>query len=155
MRNLNKTENSPGRSPKRQKQNDGTINDIKNDGTINDMEIDLPIDSLQAAAASAFGSAACKAHSLSLHFENILQTTIRILLESQLSKLSLKLTHFNEMEKLLDSEIRHVEAERIRLYSERICMKSGTRGQMVVNAVLLKDDEKVVDDCNVLVLLQQ
>jgi hypothetical protein len=54
-----------------------------------------------------------------------LQILTRSLIESELTNLSLRLAHFQEMEQLLESEVRHVEAERIKLYSERISIKNG------------------------------
>lgn len=109
-------------------------------------------DTLQQAGATAFGAAAAKAHTLSAAYQTEMQTTTRLLIECQLSKMSLKLSHFQEMEALLDAEVRHVESERIKLYNERMALKNGIKVQNIVEVEVA--DVEMVEDAS-FVLLQQ
>ncbi|KAJ3336092.1 hypothetical protein HDU91_001896, partial [Kappamyces sp. JEL0680] len=49
----------------------------------------------------------------------------RVLIETQLKKMEIKLQHFQEMESLLDSERRDLEADRHAFYLERLAFKNG------------------------------
>lgn len=82
-------------------------------------------DVLNQAAATAFGAAAAKAKGLSLIEEREIQKLTRILIETQLSKMELKMQHFQELEKLIDQERSLVERHRHELYGERLNMRHG------------------------------
>jgi SWI/SNF related-matrix-associated actin-dependent regulator of chromatin subfamily C len=80
---------------------------------------------LEKAASAAFGSAAAKAHVITLNEELEMQKATRILIEVQLKKMELKLAHFQEMEACLEHERKEIERERQALYLERLALKEG------------------------------
>lgn len=118
------------------------------------MEIDQTAnETLQKAAGSVFGSLAAKAHTLLSNFESEISIMTRSLIETELSKLSLKLAHFQEMEQLLESEMRHVESERIKIYAERMALKNGVRINTLGTLAKANGDVAIPEDSS-LVLLQ-
>jgi SWIRM-associated region 1 len=110
-------------------------------------------EALQTAASTTFGAAAAKASSLSTAFQTEMQTQTRLLIECELSKLHLKLAHFQEMEALLEKEVRVVEAERVRIYTERMAIKSGKALSGMQNVVGVRD--VTMEGEGSLILLQQ
>lgn len=77
------------------------------------------------AAGVAFGSAAAKAYALAQSDQIEMEKLTRVLIETQLTKMELKLAHFQEMELLLESEKRQLEKERQKLFADRVAMHSG------------------------------
>ncbi|KAJ3275596.1 hypothetical protein HDV01_007599 [Terramyces sp. JEL0728] len=82
-----------------------------------------PNENLEKAAATAFGAAAAKAAVLATHEELEMQKATRILIETQLKKMELKLQHFQEMEAILEHERKELETERHQFYLDRLELK--------------------------------
>ncbi|KAJ3256216.1 hypothetical protein HK103_005675 [Boothiomyces macroporosus] len=80
-------------------------------------------ENLEKAAATAFGAAAAKASVLTTHEELEMQKATRILIETQLKKMELKLQHFQELEAILEHERKELEAERHQFYLDRLELK--------------------------------
>jgi SWI/SNF related-matrix-associated actin-dependent regulator of chromatin subfamily C len=80
-------------------------------------------DNLNQIGGVAFGAAAGKAQVLASIEELEMQKQTRILIETQLKKMELKLQHFQEMEVLLDKERRDLERDRQRLFNDRLSLK--------------------------------
>ncbi|RKO92799.1 hypothetical protein BDK51DRAFT_18475 [Blyttiomyces helicus] len=78
---------------------------------------------LPTATATALGAAAAKATHIAHQTEREMQALARALVEAQLSKMALKLRHFEELEALLEAERRDVERERQRLFLDRVAFR--------------------------------
>ncbi len=83
---------------------------------------------LVQAAATALGAAAAKANVLAHHEELEMQKLTRALIEVQMKKMELKLSHFQEMQSLLEAERRDLEGDRLAFYEERLAFKNGILG---------------------------
>ena len=106
---------------------------------------------LDKAAATAIGAAAAKSFALAELEEKEMQKITRVLIETQLQKMELKLQHFQELEALLEKEVSEVERERQKLYAERLSLKK--TGASPSKVVPVKDVmmEKL-EDANLLLL---
>lgn len=96
------------------------------------------------AATVALGSAAAKSHLLALEEDASLHTLVTSVVEAQVTKLQLKLAHFEELEQLLEVERRSVEMQRQQVYEDRLGVN---RMMSEVRALLsqAKEDPKSVD----------
>jgi SWI/SNF related-matrix-associated actin-dependent regulator of chromatin subfamily C len=97
-------------------------------------------DPLEKAASAAFGSAAAKSHVIALNEELEMQKATRILIETQLKKMELKLAHFQEMEACLEHERKEIERERHLLYLDRLAILSGNAPKDTVVEVDAEED---------------
>jgi SWI/SNF related-matrix-associated actin-dependent regulator of chromatin subfamily C len=86
---------------------------------------------LQKTGATALAAAAAKAHGLATVEELQMQKLTRTLIETQLKKMELKLTRFQEFEQVLENERKELEAERSKLVMERLEFKQLKAGQDV------------------------
>lgn len=82
-------------------------------------------------AATALASAATKAHTLASHEILSMQASTRVLIETQMKKMELKLQYFQEMEALLDIERVELEEARKRFREERDMFRNGQFGDGV------------------------
>jgi SWI/SNF related-matrix-associated actin-dependent regulator of chromatin subfamily C len=78
---------------------------------------------LQKAGATALGAAAAKASVLSDNESKELQSLTNALLSLQLKKMELKLSHFQDIENLLEFERQSLERERQQLYLDRLAFR--------------------------------
>eukprot|EP01135_Chromosphaera_perkinsii_P003707 Nk52_evm25s252 gene=Nk52_evmTU25s252 len=77
-------------------------------------------ENIQTAAAAALGASAVKANVLASVEEKRLQGLVAQIVEAQLRKIQLKLTHFEQLEELLEKEKEALEKQRQDLISERL-----------------------------------
>ncbi|KAI8908566.1 SWIRM domain-containing protein [Gorgonomyces haynaldii] len=101
---------------------------------------------LEKAGAAAFGSAAGKAQTLADLEEKEMQKLTRVLIETQLQKLELKLQHFQELEAFVEHEKLELEKERQKLYQERLLLKKSGLASPSRGPVPVKDAQMDVDD---------
>ncbi|KAI8592520.1 SWIRM domain-containing protein [Geranomyces variabilis] len=78
---------------------------------------------LQTAAATAIASASVKAHALASHATSELHALTLALIQSQWRKVEAKMSHFEDMEALLERERKDFEREKQRLYAERLAFR--------------------------------
>jgi SWI/SNF related-matrix-associated actin-dependent regulator of chromatin subfamily C len=78
---------------------------------------------LEKAGASALGSAAAKAHVLADNEEKELSNLANTLIELELKKMKVKLSHFEELESLLELEKQSLSRERQQLYLDRLAFR--------------------------------
>jgi SWI/SNF related-matrix-associated actin-dependent regulator of chromatin subfamily C len=84
---------------------------------------DDPSSSLEKAASVAIGSAAAKSHLLAEHTS---ADNIRLLNQAisvQLRKIEIKLSHFDDLEAVLEQERRELERVRQEVYCERLALR--------------------------------
>lgn len=92
------------------------------------MEVDteesktVPRNNVEKAAMIALGSAAAKAHVLALEEDATLHSLVTSVVEAQVKKLELKLSHFAQLESLLEVERRALEQSKQQLYEDRLKM---------------------------------
>lgn len=113
---------------------------------------------LETAASLALGSAAAKASLLASSEERQIQSLVSRLVSAQLKKLELKMTHFEQLEELVEGERRAVELARQQVQRERLRVneqmekvqelleqaeKQLKQGQSVQNLVGMADLERV------------
>lgn len=82
-----------------------------------------PDATLQKAAATAIGSAAAKSHVLGKHATSELHALTLALIQTQMRKLETKMTHFEEMEAVLENERKELEREKQKLYADRLAFR--------------------------------
>ncbi|KAJ3160435.1 hypothetical protein HDU86_000769 [Geranomyces michiganensis] len=82
-----------------------------------------PDSTLQTAAATAIASASVKAHALASHATSELHALTLALIQSQWRKVEAKMSHFEDMEALLERERKDFEREKQRLYAERLAFR--------------------------------
>ena len=83
-----------------------------------------PADSILSKSASiALGTAAARASALASHEEREMTKLVNAVVNTNLRKLELKLTQFNELESVLQAERREIEKARQQLFLERLAMK--------------------------------
>lgn len=75
---------------------------------------------VEKAAVVAFGAAAAKSHVLALEEDASLHSLVTSIIEAQVSKLELKMAHFEELERLLETERKSVESTRQQVYEDRL-----------------------------------
>lgn len=76
----------------------------------------------ERAAAIALGTSAAKAKLLAMHEEQKLTTLLGQAVTMQMKKLDLKLAHFEQMERTINSERRLLEVARQNLYLDRLAL---------------------------------
>src|SRR5581483_10130506 len=81
---------------------------------------------LEAAGATAMGSAAAKAKVLADYEEREIQRLVNAVIENQLKKLELKLQQFEELEVVLENEKKDLEKQRQLLFNERLTLKKNS-----------------------------
>lgn len=74
-------------------------------------------------ALTALGSSAAKAHLLALSEDASLHSLVTSIVSAQVSKLTLKLSHFAQLETLLEAERRGVEQAKQGVYEDRLRVK--------------------------------
>ncbi|CEH14153.1 Chromatin remodeling factor subunit and related transcription factors [Ceraceosorus bombacis] len=82
----------------------------------------IPRNAVEKAAAIALGAAAAKASILASHEERECQRLVGQIIEAQMRKMEIKMSHFEELEGLLEQERRSVEAGRKQLYADRLAL---------------------------------
>jgi SWI/SNF related-matrix-associated actin-dependent regulator of chromatin subfamily C len=80
---------------------------------------------VEKAAATALGAAAAKASHLSSLEETEMQKATRVTIELQLRKMEMKLSYFQDLEALLESERLELEKARHEFYLARLDFKNG------------------------------
>ncbi|WFD44529.1 SWI/SNF and RSC complex subunit Ssr2 [Malassezia psittaci] len=95
----------------------------------------LPKSDVERAASVALGAAASKAYVLASYEERECQRLVQQIIEAQLKKMQLKMTQFQELESLLETERRSIEAGRKQLYADRLAVQ---RQLAAVNDLLRK-----------------
>jgi SWI/SNF related-matrix-associated actin-dependent regulator of chromatin subfamily C len=93
---------------------------------------------LESIGATALASAAVKATVISSSLELEMQKQTRVLIETELKKIQLKLDHFQKLETILDNERKEVERERGDLYRARLEFKRGNMEVLNGNGVLVE-----------------
>ena len=93
---------------------------------------------LQKSALVALGSAAAKAHVMALEEDATLHSLVGSVVEAQVKKLELKLSHFTSLESLLEVERRSLEQARQELYEDRLKV---TRVMHEINALHVRAKE--------------
>ncbi|KAI8811212.1 Smarcc1 protein [Cladochytrium replicatum] len=78
---------------------------------------------IESAAAMALGAAAAKSKTITDATEKETSKLVHQLVQAQLSKMQLKLKHFEELEAVLEAERRDLERERQVLYAERLAFR--------------------------------
>ena len=78
---------------------------------------------LEKATATALAAAATKAYVLAQAEERRLQKLVVEAVETQVKKLELKLTHFEELETMLLNERKQIERQRAQLFQERLALR--------------------------------
>ncbi|PWN50400.1 hypothetical protein IE53DRAFT_379790 [Violaceomyces palustris] len=112
-----------------------TTTDGEKNGTVATTNAPVPRNAVERAAAMALGAAAAKAHVLATFEERECQRLVGQVIEAQLRKLELKMAQFEELESLLESERRSIEAGRRQLYTDRLAVQ---RQLATVNELLAK-----------------
>lgn len=95
----------------------------------------VPRSEVERAASIALGAAASKAYVLASYEERECQRLVQQVIEAQLKKMQLKMAQFEELETLLESERRSIEAGRKQLYADRLAVQ---RQLAAVNELLRK-----------------
>lgn len=80
----------------------------------------IPRTAVERAAAIALGAAASKAYVLSSFEERECQRLVKQVIEAQMRKMEIKMSQFEELESLLETERRQLEVGRKELYAERL-----------------------------------
>ncbi|CAO1637945.1 unnamed protein product [Parajaminaea phylloscopi] len=80
----------------------------------------VPRNAVERAAAIALGAAASKAYVLSSFEERECQRLVKQVIEAQMRKMEIKMSQFEELESLLETERRQLEVGRKELYAERL-----------------------------------
>ncbi|KAI8810063.1 hypothetical protein BJ742DRAFT_676198 [Cladochytrium replicatum] len=89
-----------------------------------DASADIGVNSaIESAAAMALGAAAAKSKTITDATEKETSRLVHQLVQAQLSKMQLKLKHFEELESVLEAERRDLERERQVLYAERLAFR--------------------------------
>ena len=116
---------------------------LDSEAKVNDAQLNL-----EKAGATAIASAAAKSHLLSKKVESEMQQKTRSLIEIQLRKMELKLSHFQELEACLDYERKELDKERHQLYLDRLKLKNGDteEKQPEVVAVDVGEDHEMMDE---------
>ncbi|WFD00465.1 SWI/SNF and RSC complex subunit Ssr2 [Malassezia yamatoensis] len=83
----------------------------------------LPKSDVERAASVALGAAASKAYVLASYEERECQRLVQQIIEAQLKKMQLKMAQFQELESLLETERRSIEAGRKQLYADRLAVQ--------------------------------
>lgn len=93
--------------------------------SVDSMETDgkKPAFNVQKAAASALGASAVKAKALADHEDREIQRLVNAAIETQLKKIELKMSNFEELESILEHERKEIERQRGQLYLDRISLK--------------------------------
>ena len=115
--------------------------DVADDNTSSNMETDHKETggfNVQKAAAAALGAAAVKAKALSDHEDREIQRLVNAAIETQIRKMELKMTNFEELEAILENERKEIERQRQQLYLERVALQkvileSGASGARFVD----------------------
>lgn len=81
------------------------------------------LSNLEQAGATALGSAAAKAHVLSGAETTELNKLLQGLMQVQLKKMELKLSHFQDLESMLEQERSTLERERQQFYLDRLAFR--------------------------------
>ncbi|KAI7862563.1 hypothetical protein BDF14DRAFT_1735863 [Spinellus fusiger] len=79
--------------------------------------------SIEKAAAVALGSAAAKADSLAKMEEREIRRLVHAVVDTQIKKLELKMTHFEELEAVLECELEQVVQQRHDIFVQRLAVK--------------------------------
>ncbi|KAI9299261.1 SWIRM-domain-containing protein [Neoconidiobolus thromboides FSU 785] len=88
---------------------------------------------LNKVASAALGSAAGKAKVLADYEEKEIQRLVYEVVDAQLQKLDLKLTQFEELETLLETERQELERQKLQVYLEYLKLKENIFGNQVQN----------------------
>lgn len=80
-------------------------------------------ETMEKATAAALAAAATKAFVLAQAEERKMQKLVTEAVETQLKKLEIKLTHFEELEIMLANERRQIEKQRAQLFQERVALR--------------------------------
>ncbi|KAI5303690.1 hypothetical protein KEM56_007295 [Ascosphaera pollenicola] len=98
-----------------------------------------------SAATVALATSAARAAVLASHEEREMTRLVSSAVNTTLQKISLKLSHFNEMEQLLEAERRDLEHARQQLLLDRIALKKRTKEvqDMLQRAVQVGGEEGV------------
>ena len=110
------------------------VKSIKDNASGSAMDVD-------GAGAAVIGAAAAKAHSLATNDEQEMQRLTRVMIETQLRKLELKLQHFHELEASLEHERKAIERDRQKLYLDRLEMR-----RLLFHTKELVKDDATLDD---------
>ena len=86
------------------------------------MDID-DSNSLEKTAATALGTAAAKSYILATYEEREATRLLNQVIELQLQKIQLKISHFEQLEQLVENERIEIEKERQNLYLERLAFR--------------------------------
>ncbi|GAA95882.1 uncharacterized protein L969DRAFT_95378 [Mixia osmundae IAM 14324] len=81
---------------------------------------DKPKNDIERVASIALGAAAAKAHLLAMQDDKDLHHLIRDVVDTQVKKMELKLTQFEQLETLLELERRQLEQSKQALFQERM-----------------------------------
>ncbi|ORX61906.1 SWIRM-domain-containing protein [Hesseltinella vesiculosa] len=100
-----------------------------------------PRTALQKAASVALGSAAAKAHALAGIEEKEISRLVHAVVENEIKKLDHKMSHFKDLEAVLDSELETISQQRHQLFLQRLAIKK--TNAMLEQLVKEKDVDNV------------
>jgi SWI/SNF related-matrix-associated actin-dependent regulator of chromatin subfamily C len=81
---------------------------------------------VEKAAAAALGAAAAKANVLAQYEDKEIQRLVHATVEAQLMKIELKLSQFEELERLMEKEKQDLDRQRTQLYHDYLKLKQTT-----------------------------
>ncbi|CAO3647457.1 unnamed protein product [Cunninghamella echinulata] len=85
-----------------------------------------PRTAIEKAASVALGSAAAKAQSLAGIEEGEIRRLVHAVIENEIKKLELKMSHFEELETVLDSELENIREQRKSVFLQRLLYKKSS-----------------------------
>ncbi|KAI8973398.1 SWIRM domain-containing protein [Mycotypha africana] len=97
--------------------------DIDSENQAADHKAKKPRTAIEKAAAVALGSAAAKAKSLSTIEEHEMRRLVQTVIDTQVSKLELKMRYFDELEAVLDNELETIAQQRKDVFRSRLAVK--------------------------------
>ncbi|KAI9491842.1 SWIRM domain-containing protein [Zychaea mexicana] len=92
-----------------------------------------PRNTVEKAAAVALGSAAAKAKSLAGIEEREIRRLVHSVIDFEVKKLDVKMSHFDELEAVLENDLEHIAQLRQEVFMQRFAVKKATK--MVQNEV--------------------
>ncbi|KAL9555199.1 hypothetical protein MBANPS3_002472 [Mucor bainieri] len=102
---------------------------------VDDRDAKKPRTAIEKAASVALGSAAAKAKSLSSIEEREIRRLVHSVVDTEVKKLELKMSYFDELEAVLDNELESITQQRKDIFAYRLAVKK-------TEALLQKEIEK-------------
>ena len=110
----------------------------------NSSDTPIPRNALERAAATALAAAAARATLLANHETEQIRSLTNQIVKASLKKIELKLTHFEALEELMESERKNLEASRQTLLRERAVVKKSLDEAWAL-ATRLQEDQNALN----------